>query len=203
MNIIKYFDEKKICAVVRVNEKGECLKVINALYDGGIRIVEIILDPESQKEIVEKYKDKEDLVIVAGGVITAREAISLIDAGVKAISSPVLQTGLIKLCHSRGVSIFCTVSTANEAYNTWLYRLPLVKIHPVTALGGAVYLKEILRTMPFLNFVAAGGIKVDEISDYIFAGACGVCIGRDLYQSMDYETIKQKAQKAVSIIENL
>lgn len=197
MNIFQYINEKKICAVVRVNDKTECLNIVNALYDGGIRIVEIIMNPGMQLEVIEKLKDKEDLYIIAGGIITAREAITLINNGVKSISSPVLQTSFIRLCSSRGIHLLSTVSTANEAYSAWKHRLPMMKLHPADALGGAIYIKEILKTMPFLNIVAAGGIKISEIQKYIDAGALGVFIGRDFYQSMDYEKIKNAAQSAI------
>ena len=202
MNILNYIKEKKICAVVRMNDSDECLNVINALYDGGIRIVEIILNPEKQLKLIETLKDKKELAIIAGGIITAREAISVMEKSVQAISSPVLQTNLIKLCHSRGGGLWCTVSTANEAYQAWIYRLPIMKLHPADALGGSNYIKEVLKTMPFLNFVAAGGIKIEEIKDYISAGVIGVCIGRDLYKSGDFETIKQRAKIAVKIAED-
>lgn len=207
MNILQSIKNKKICAVVRVNDKKECLKIVNALYDGGIRIVEIVLNPDLQIEVVEKLKEKKDLTVIAGGIITAREAISLIDVGVSVISSPVMQTKLIRLCYSRMVDTIATVSTANEAYEAWRFRLPLMKLHPAEALGGAVYIKEILKTMPFLNIVAAGGIEINQIEDYINAGTIGVCIGRDLYQKfdtiLDYEKIKKNAEKAVKSVEKL
>ena len=203
MNIFQYIKEKRICAVVRVNDAEECVKVVDALYDGGIRIVEIILNPEQQLKVIERLRNKKDLAIIAGGIITAREAIAVMDKSVSAISSPVLQTNLIKLCHSRGVGLWCTVSTANEAYQAWRFRLPIMKLHPADALGGPNYIKEVLKTMPFLNFVAAGGIKIEEIKDYINAGVLGVCIGRDLYKSGDFEIIKQQAMKTVKILDQI
>ncbi len=207
MNIYKYIKTKKICAILRVNSVGECLKIANALYDGGIRIMEIVLNPDIQPEVISKLKDKDGLAIISGGIITAREALSLIDKEIYAISSPVLQTNLIKLCNSRGVNILCTVSTANEAYEAWKYRLPVIKLHPTDALGGAIYIKEIVKTMPFLNLIAAGGIKTNEIEDYIKAGALGVCIGRDFYKDFDpdkdYEEIRKNAEIAVKTVEKM
>ncbi|MBQ7450002.1 bifunctional 4-hydroxy-2-oxoglutarate aldolase/2-dehydro-3-deoxy-phosphogluconate aldolase [bacterium] len=207
MNIYKYIKDKKICAIVRVNSPEECLNISNALYDGGIRIIEIVLDPDMQPKVIAKLKEKKDLAIIAGGIITAREAIYLIDNGVFAISSPVLQTNLIRLCNSRGIKIFCTVSTANEAYEAWKCRSPIIKLHPTDALGGARYIKEIIKTMPFLNLVAAGGIKINEIEKYIKAGALGVCIGRDFYKDYnpikDYDKIKNNAKKAIKIIDKI
>ena len=58
MNIFQYIKNKKICAVIRVNEPEECLKIANALYDGGIRIIEIVLNPDLQIPVIEKLKDK-------------------------------------------------------------------------------------------------------------------------------------------------
>ena len=82
-----------------------------------------------------------------------------------------------------------------------------MKLHPAEALGGAIYIKEILKTMPFLNFIAAGGIKIKETEDYIKAGALGVCIGRDFYYDLDpntdYDKIKSNAEKIIKIVEKL
>lgn len=207
MNILHYIKIKKVCAVIRVNRPEDCVKLANALYDGGIRVIEIVLNPELQLEVLDNLKDKKDLAIIAGGIITAREALSLVNTSVCAISTPILQTNLIKLCSSHGTNILCSVSTANEAYNAWKYSLPVMKLHPAKALGGAIYIKEILKTMPFLNIVAAGGIEIKEIEDYINAGALGVCIGRDFYHDLDpdkdYDKIKSNAQKAIKIIEKL
>ena len=207
MNILKYIKNKKICAVIRVNNPEECLKIANALYDGGIRIIEIILNPELQIEVFDKLKEKEDLAIISGGIITTREALSIIEKGVCAISTPVIQTSLIRHCNSNGINLICSVSTANEAYEAWKYRMPLMKLHPAEALGGAIYIKEILKTMPFLNFVAAGGIEIKQVEDYIKAGALGVFIGRDFYYNLDpdkdYDKIKSNAQKAIKIVEEI
>ena len=207
MNIFQYINIKKICAVIRVNRQEDCLNIANALYDGGIRIIEIVLNPDLQPEVIKNLKNKKDLAIIAGGVITAREALSLFDTGICAISSPVLQNNLIRFCHSRGVNVLGTVSTANEAYEAWRYRLSIIKLHPTNALGGAIYIKEIVKTMPFLNIVAAGGIKIDEIEEYIKSGALGVCIGRDFYKDFDpvkdYDKIKKNAEKAVKIVDNI
>ena len=61
--------------------------------------------------------------------------------------------------------------------------------------------------MPFLNLVAAGGIKINEIEKYIKAGALGVCIGRDFYKDYnpikDYDKIKNNAKKAIKIIDKI
>ena len=57
-------------------------------------------------------------------------------------------------------------------------------------MGGAHYISEILRPMPFLNVIAAGSIKTDEVLDYLEAGAFAVGIGRDFYQDKSQDEIK-------------
>ena len=91
MNIFQDIKQKRICEVISVNNPKECIKLANALYDGGIRIIEIILDPDFQPEVIENLKNKKDLAIIAGGIITEEQAIEALNAGAKILSSPVFQ----------------------------------------------------------------------------------------------------------------
>ena len=52
--------------------------------------------------------------------------------------------------------------------------------------------------MPFLNIIATGAIKVDEIPDYLSTGVVGCAIGRDFYQdTSSYNEITNRAKKAI------
>ena len=67
-------------------------------------------------------------------------------------------------------------------------------------MGGAEYIEDILRPMKFINVIAAGSIKIDDIPSYLAAGAKAVGIGRALYKDADLNEIKERAIEACAMI---
>lgn len=91
-------------------------------------------------------------------------------------------------------------STPNEAYDAWKSRIPLIKIFPVTALGGVQYIEDILRPMPFLNLMPMGHIQLSEVMDYIRVGAKAVGVGRNFYEDLSNAEITTRAKEILSKI---
>ena len=64
-----------------------------------------------------------------------------------------------------------------------------------------MYIEDMLRSMPFLNVIATGNIKIESVSNYLKAGAVAVGIGRDLYDNQDAAGIEEKARELISQVE--
>ena len=191
MNIIETYKNSKISAVVRANDKEFSLKVAKALIRGGVDLVEITVGTSEMYDVIRELCENTEATIVAGGVITARQAQEAMSVGAKAIVSPIFQPGLIKLCQAKNVPIITTATTANEAYQAWKAGVQLIKIFPTEQMGGA---------MPFLNVVATGSIKLDNFTDYLKVGACAVTVGRDFWMNATEEDITARAKQAVEKI---
>ncbi|MBE7704278.1 MAG: hypothetical protein E7Z90_00530 [Cyanobacteria bacterium SIG29] len=197
MNPIRKIEEEKIFAVLRNQYSEATEEVINALSCGGINIVEIIIDSPEMVKVLEKITKQENRpLIMAGGIITQRQAQIAIKAGADVIVSPVFQMNLVRICQTNGVPLIMTATTPNEAYAAWKARTQLIKISPANPMGGAEYIEDILRPMNFLNVIASGSIKIDDIQAYLKAGAKAVGIGRALYKNASYEEITQRARMA-------
>ena len=110
---------------------------------------------------------------------------------------------LVKFSKDRHIPFIAGTSTANEAYNAWKARIPLIKIYPITAMGGALYIEDLLRPMPFLNIMPLGNIKLDEISSYIKAGAKVVGVGRDLYDGYSLSEITSRTKNILQELKGL
>ena len=199
MNPIEKISAEKIFAVLRMKEASKTKDVINALTDGGINIVEIVIDTPDMVRVIEDItKQNTKPLIMAGGIITQRQAQIAINAGVDVIVSPVFQMNLVRLCKSQKIPLIMTATTPNEAYSAWKARTQLIKISPAHPMGGAEYIEDILRPMKFINIIAAGSIKIDDIPSYLKAGAKAVGIGRALYKDADYNEITRRSKLAKS-----
>ena len=198
-NLINILSEEKILPILRNSDPQKVVDSAKALIDGGIRVVEInVVNPSIYKAIEEVSKFAH---VCAGGIITSIQASAAIESGAKILSSPIFSMNLVKISKDKEIPFIAGTSTANEAYNAWKARIPLIKIYPITAMGGAMYVEDLLRPMPFLNIMPLGNVKLDEVTSYIKAGASVVGIGRDFYEGYSLAEITSRAKKVISELE--
>ncbi len=203
MNPIEFIAKNKIYAVVRGENPDRVIEIAEAIIEGGIKAIEVTVEKGALLSAVKELSKHKNLVVTAGGIITAKRAQEAIDNGAQIIVSPVLQNGLIKYCVGAGVPHIATVTTQNEAYMAWRARIPLIKISPAKSMGQVTYLEDLLRPMPFLNLMPAGGITHETFVDYLKAGAAAVALGRCLYRDIPLEETKRRAAIAVENLKNI
>ncbi len=200
-NLIKLISEEKIYPIIRCNDASKAEDIANALIEGGIKVLEINIENASLYEVIERVSKK--AVVCAGSIITNLQATQAFKSGATLFSSPIFQMNMVKISKNIGVPFIAGTSTANEAYNAWKARIPLIKLFPVTAMGGVQYFEELMRQMPFLNLMPMGNIKLNEVKDYIQAGATSVGVGRDFYENLALNEITERAKNILSQIKEL
>lgn len=204
MTAIKKIEKEKLFAVLRNQDTNKIEDTIKAINDGGINIIELVVDSaEMVKELENLTKNDNRPMIMAGGIITQRQAQIAIDAGVDVIVSPIFQMNLVRLCKSQRIPLIMTATTPNEAYEAWKARTQLIKISPAHPMGGAEYIEDILRPMNFLDVIAAGSIAIEDVQAYIKAGAKAVGLGRALIENADNSEITKRAKIACEKIKEL
>lgn len=192
-NLIKQLFEDKIYPIIRQKDPAKAEDIAYALIEGGIKTLEINVENSDIYEVISRVSKKAN--VCAGSIITTWQANLAFEAGAKMFSSPIFQINMVKISKSIGLPFIAGATTANEAYNAWKARMPLIKIFPTEALGGVRYIEDILRQMPFLNVMPMGNIKCDEIKDYIKSGAKVVGIGRDLCEKDKLSSITKATKK--------
>lgn len=200
MNAVQKILEEKVHAVIRVADPERVIEIATAVNKAGINTVEIIIQNSEIIDVIHYLNSTANLTIMAGGIITQRQAQTAINAGASVIVSPIFQMNLVRLCQSNKLPLIMSATTPNEAYSAWKARTPLIKIYPTTPMGGAMYIEDMLRPMPFLNVIATGSIKIDDVVDYLKAGAKAVGIGRNLYQDANAEEIEFRARRLIQLV---
>ncbi len=195
-NLIEILSEEKIMPILRGKDSKSIRDKAMALIDGGIKILEINIENTDMFGVIKEISQHAS--VCAGGIITALQAKTAIEYGAEILSSPIFQMNIVKISKDRLVPYIAGTSTANEAYSAWKARIPLVKIYPITAMGGALYIEDLLRPMPFLKVMPTGNVKLSEVADYIKAGAHSVGVGRDFYEGYSLSEITSRARKIVS-----
>ena len=192
-NYINTIAEDKIYPIIRCKDADKTVEIANALVKGGINILEINIENPSIYEAIKEISKQ--ATVCAGGIITSTQADYAFQCGAKIFASPIFQMNLVKISKNLKIPFIAGTTTANEAYNAWKTRIPLIKIFPATAMGGASYIENILRQMPFLNLMPTGNIKLSEVVSYLNAGAVAVGVGRDFYQGFTPREITNRTIK--------
>lgn len=200
-NLIKKISKEKIYPIIRCNEAQKAIDTANALIEGGIKVLEITIENSALYEAI--HEVSRNVTVAAGGVITGQQALKAIDAGAEILASPIFQMNMVKISKDKEIPFIACTSTPNEAYEAWKTRVPLIKIFPAKALGGVLYIEDILRPMPFLNVIPSGDITLEEVPDYVKAGATAVGVGRSFYEDLSFAEITKKAKTIIEKLKDL
>lgn len=198
MKILDYIKQEKIFGIIREDNPERVYELARAYKEGGINVIEL----NSPLEALEKVKTIKDVLVVQGGIITSAQASMALKLGANAISSPILQQNLIRLSTCIKAFLIPSVTTPNEAYSAWKARIPLVKIYPVSAMGGVKYIRELIKPMPFLNLLPCGSVKLEKVPDYLKEGVAAVGVGRELYLN-EYEDVVKTAKELIKSVKEI
>jgi 2-dehydro-3-deoxyphosphogluconate aldolase/(4S)-4-hydroxy-2-oxoglutarate aldolase len=206
LEMVKKISDAGIVAVIRATSKEEGIKIVEAVKKGGIRALEITMTVpgavEIIKELSEIYKDDEDMLIGAGTVLDPETARACILAGAKYIVSPSLNTETVKLCNRYRVAVMPGVMTVKEAVEALELGVEIVKVFPGNAFGPSI-ISSFKGPLPQANFMPTGGVSLDNVGEWIKAGAIAVGTGGDLTKGAktgNYELITETAAKFVEAV---
>jgi 2-dehydro-3-deoxyphosphogluconate aldolase / (4S)-4-hydroxy-2-oxoglutarate aldolase len=184
-------DRAEVCArieavgivpIVRAAKPELAERAAEAVLAGGISIFEITMTvpdaPAVIRSLVARFGDR--AVIGAGTVLSADDARLCVEAGAAFIVSPGLDLPTIAAAHERGVPIMPGALTPTEVITAWNAGADMVKIFPVSAVGGAKYLKALRGPLPHVKLLPTGGVNATTAGDYIAAGAAALGVGGEL-----------------------
>ena len=207
--IIKAVKLEKIIVIVRGVEKEQLIPLAQAMYDGGIRLMEITYDAtgkttseetaENIKMLADHFSDK--ILIGAGTVLTTRQVELTKNAGGKFIISPNTNDAVIKKTRELGLVSMPGALTPSEIQDAHLAGADFVKLFPITNMG-TDYVKAVKAPLSHIDILAVGGITDENIADYKKAGACGFGIGSNIIDKKalaegDFEKITLLAKRYV------
>ncbi|SHO50633.1 2-dehydro-3-deoxyphosphogluconate aldolase / (4S)-4-hydroxy-2-oxoglutarate aldolase [Anaerocolumna xylanovorans DSM 12503] len=197
-----------IVAIVRGTEINQMKRIAAALYEGGVRVIEVTFNTEKAesllKELTDEFSDR--MLIGAGTILDSESARTAILAGAKFILSPSLNPEVLKICQRYSILAVPGVMTPTEAVQAWELGARMIKIFPAVNLGPS-YVKQILGPLNQLNIMVVGGINENNLGAFLENGASCAGIGGDLVNKQEieegkYEELVQKAVRFQSIFEN-
>ncbi|MBU3154138.1 bifunctional 4-hydroxy-2-oxoglutarate aldolase/2-dehydro-3-deoxy-phosphogluconate aldolase [Clostridium estertheticum] len=206
IKIVQKLTEYGIVAVIRANSKEEGVKIVDAVTKGGINAIEVTMTVPGAidviKELTEIYKDNAEVLIGAGTVLDPETARACILAGAKYIVSPSLNPETIKLCNRYRIAVMPGIMTVKEAIEALELGVEIVKVFPGNVFGPQI-ISSLKGPLPQANFMPTGGVSLDNVKDWIKAGAVAVGTGGDLTRGAktgDYKLVTETAAKFVEAV---
>lgn len=210
--ILKTVESEKVISIIRNIPKDQSINVAKALYEGGVRLVEITFDQRNPDHygdtaaIIEAIREQlpEDLLVGAGTVTTTALVDLAASAGSGYIISPDTNADVIYRTREKGLVSMPGAMTPTEILSAHAAGADFVKLFPAASLG-IDYFKAVLAPISHVKILAVGGIHSGNAREFLDAGAWGIGVGgnltkRDWIAAGHWEKIAEAARSLVEAV---
>ena len=199
----RHFAECPLVAIIRGVTPGEAKAIAGALYEGGIRIIEVPLNSpqpfESIRTIADAYGDR--ALVGAGTVLHPDDVARVKDAGGRLVVSPNTDIPVIEATVAAGLVSSPGYFTPSEAFDAILAGAHSIKLFPAEAASPKVVKAQKAVLPNDVPLIVVGGVTPESIPDWIGGGVDGFGLGGGLYKpGQDTETTLAKARAYVSAV---
>jgi 2-dehydro-3-deoxyphosphogluconate aldolase/(4S)-4-hydroxy-2-oxoglutarate aldolase len=206
LKVLQQLTDAGVVAVLRADSAEEVADMARRAIKGGIKAIEITMTVPFALRAIEQLSkeyscsvspDADNFAIIGVGTVldpeTARAAIL---AGAEYVVAPALNPETIKLCNRYAIPVMPGTMTIQEIQTALELGVDVVKLFPGNLYSPSV-IPSIKGPLPQANVMPTGGVSLDNLKDWIKAGAVAVGIGSDLTKDAvktgDFSLIEQKA----------
>ncbi len=190
-----------LVAIIRSVTPDEAEAIGAAIFDAGIRIIEVPLNSPEPLKSIRRLKASlgARALIGAGTVLEPGQVADVKAAGGRLIVSPNTNAAVIRATVAAGLVSSPGYFTPSEAFAAIDAGAHVLKLFPAEAASPAVVRaqKAVLRkTIPL---IVVGGVKPDTLRPWMEAGADGFGLGSGLYRpGQSPAEIAEKAQAYIA-----
>jgi 2-dehydro-3-deoxyphosphogluconate aldolase/(4S)-4-hydroxy-2-oxoglutarate aldolase len=189
-----------------------CKGVLDACYEGGIRVFEFTNRGDRAHEVFTgliKWSEQEcpEMMLGVGSVIDAPTTALYLQLGANFIVSPIIDESMARICNKRKVAWSPGCGSVTEIVKAHELGSEVVKIFPGSQVGGPKFVAAVRGPFPYASIMPTGGVSPDEenLKGWFEAGVHCVGMGsqlfpKDVLANKDYEYITNKCIEALNII---
>jgi 2-dehydro-3-deoxyphosphogluconate aldolase/(4S)-4-hydroxy-2-oxoglutarate aldolase len=195
-----------VVPIIRTSSGETALEAARAVHRGGIHLLEVTMTVPGALKVLERLADEigDGLLLGAGTVLDPETARAAMLAGARFIVTPGLNVKTIEICKRYSVAALPGALTPTEVITAWEAGADMVKIFPVDNMGGPAYIKALKAPLPQIDMVPTGGVELNNLADFLKAGASAVAVGSSLMDKAAlkegrYEVIEAKAKEFLRV----
>jgi 2-dehydro-3-deoxyphosphogluconate aldolase/(4S)-4-hydroxy-2-oxoglutarate aldolase len=205
---LQRFVDSGVVAVMRGADADTVIDVADALAAGGITSFEVTADNPNAMELLAEVSgsfSESEAIVGAGTVLDSETAQAAIRSGAEFVVSPTFESDVVTTCNRYGTLVAPGAMTPTEALNAYEAGADIVKVFPAASLGPS-HLSSIAGPLPQIPLMPTGGIDVENVADYIEAGAVVVGAGSAIMDDAaiargDFEAITETAREFTRVID--
>ncbi|WP_246206591.1 bifunctional 4-hydroxy-2-oxoglutarate aldolase/2-dehydro-3-deoxy-phosphogluconate aldolase [Virgibacillus ihumii] len=210
INTLQKILDQKLVAVVRGADPEDVMPIAEALFDGGIRIMEITMDTPQVETVISEVNNAFDgeMIVGVGTVLDPESAKTAIMAGAQFIFTPTVNTETIKMTKRYGVVSIPGAMTPTEILTAYEHGADLIKVFPAGALGPG-YIKDVHGPMPYVPLMPTGAVSLSNVREYFEKGAVAAGLGSALVRTAspltndDLQAMTANAKQFIDAIEGV
>jgi 2-dehydro-3-deoxyphosphogluconate aldolase/(4S)-4-hydroxy-2-oxoglutarate aldolase len=191
-----------VIPAIRTSNAHAAVRAAEAIRLGGIPIIEVSLAPKGALDILDAIATEHSkaMLIGAGTVVDAEGVRQAALAGAQFIVTPGFSAEATAKAQEFGLAIFAGALTPTEVQIASASGADAVKLFPCFAAAGTRYLRALRGQYPETDFIASGGVGLDNCAEYIRAGACAIGVGGEIadFESMaigDFRVFTVRAKR--------
>lgn len=211
--VLKAFEATKIVPVFYHDDADVCAQVMQACYEGGIRVFEFTNRGEHARHNFAHLRDLKtasmpDMYLGIGTIKNAADAKVFTEMGADFIVSPVIDEETARYCQSQHIFWIPGCMTPSEIAVAEKNSASLVKLFPGSTLGPG-FVKAIRPLFPALRFMPTGGVEPEQASLQAWFDAGVVCVGlgsnllpKSVIDKKDWKGLQTKIKQTFALLRN-
>ena len=178
------FAQCPLIAIVRGIKPDECEAIGDALYEGGIRIIEVPLNSPDPLASIERLSSRfgDRALIGAGTVLRPEQVLDVAQAGGRIIVSPSVNADVIRTSVAAGLVSCPGYFTPSEAFAALDAGAHALKLFPAEGASPAVVKAQRAVLPRDIRIIVVGGVGPSTMAPWLDAGADGFGLGSGIYK---------------------
>jgi len=199
-------DHLQLVPVVSLPSVDAGLHLAEILFRSDLPVVEVAFrTPYAADGIAAMKKEFDELLVLAGTVLTVDQADIAHDAGAECIVAPGFEPGLVEYCQSQKWMVCPGAATPTEVLQCLSKGIQTVKFFPAEVSGGIGMLQALTSVFKHVQFMPTGGINSTNLIDYLNLDTVFCCGGswlapEELMTKGCWSEIQSRICSAVSLL---
>ncbi|MCX2727333.1 bifunctional 4-hydroxy-2-oxoglutarate aldolase/2-dehydro-3-deoxy-phosphogluconate aldolase [Thermomicrobium sp. 4228-Ro] len=201
-----WIETYRLIAVIRLDDLSCAERLAEALYDGGVRVLEFTYTNREAGRAIEQVRRRFDglCLVGAGTVLDAETARQAMLSGAQFIVTPTLRRETIEICRRYAITSVIGAFTPTEILTAWEWGADYIKVNPAS-LAGPSYFKDVLAPLPQVKLIPSGGVTLETAPAFLAAGAVAVAVGshlvdRQLVAQQDWAALRERARRWAELV---
>lgn len=207
-NLTEAIAQVKLVPVIKLTKVEDALPLVDALVAGGLPVAEITFRTAAAAKSIETVRrQRPDVLVGAGTVLTVDQAQQAIDAGASFVVAPGFNPVVVDFCIGKNMPVFPGVTSPTEVEMGLARGLKVLKFFPAEAAGGVAMLKA-MGAVYDMRFMPTGGITEKNVLSYLGLKNVLACGGSwmvkpELVDAGKFDEIAQITRQAVELVKSL